>query len=169
MIPLLLTALNAAQAAANQSSTSPLFTDDVVGFAKIVSLLVGVVLLPTAGLVVYFLKSGTHAEVITVRGEVAALRIDLNGVGGRMNATEGELAAMHERVNSIYSAIAESQRDIMSAITASGRAQTDATHHVELAVARLEERNNLAEGLAGFGASIERLATAIAKRPEVRG
>lgn len=140
------------------TSKDPLFTNDIIGFVKILSVLFVSILLPLAALVVYFLKRGPDMQL-------AALRTDMNGLGGRVGAVETGLATTNERVNGVYSAIAESQRDIMGAITASGKAQTDATHELALEVARLQERSdighNIAEGMVKFGASIDRLAEAV--------
>lgn len=128
----------------------PLFTNDIVGIVKILVILYGSVMLPLAALVVYFLKRGPDAAV-------AQLRTDFNGLGGTVSQLKAELSATNERVNMVYSQIAESQRDIMTAIQASSEAQIRATHLVELEVARLQERNNLGDSLRAFGTSIERL------------
>lgn len=143
-------------------SIEPLFTNDMTGLLKILSVLFVSILLPLAALVVYFLKRGPDMQL-------SALRTDMNGLGGRVGMVETGLATTNERVNGVYSAIAESQRDIMSAITASGKAQTDATHELAVEVARLQERSdighNLSEGLTKFGASIDRLAEAVTRHP----
>jgi len=133
-----------------QSTTVPLFTDDLMGFVKIVSLIVGTVLIPLAALIVYFLKRSDTSEV-------AALRTEINGLGARVNSIEQQHARLTEQVATIQRQIAESQRDVMQAITASGEAQLRAVHSVEVQVARLEERNDLGACLQEFGRSIERL------------
>lgn len=135
----------------------PLFTNDLVGFIKILSVIVFVVLTPLAALVVYFLKRGPDSVL-------SQFKTDLNGYGSRLGAAEQKLSAVEERVVMIYETIASSQRDIMAAIAASGQAQIKATHEVEIQVARLQERSNLGDCMATFGASIERLATAMEKR-----
>lgn len=140
-----------------QTAPPPLFTNDMTGFAKILSLLVVVVLLPIASLVVYFLKRGPDAAIKEVKS-------DLNQVGTKVNAMESRLAATDERVSGLYAQIAGSQSDIMRAIQASSEAQIRAVHIVEIEVARLQERSNFGDCLATFGASIERLANAVASR-----
>lgn len=134
----------------------PLFTNDLNGFTKILGLLVGVVLLPVAALVVYFLKRGPDAAL-------AAFRSDLNGLGTKVNGMDAELGKTNERVNMLAGNIANSQRDIMEAIRASSEAQIRAVHLVEVEVARLQERNNLGDCLVTFGNSIRELATSVSK------
>lgn len=134
-------------------------SSELAFFVKLLSLLVVVILLPVAALVVYFLKRGPDMAL-------KEFRVDLNGLGGRMNSLEGKQAATDEKVSMIHSAIATSQGDIMRAIEASGQAQIRAVHLVEIEVARLQERSNLGDCLASFGASIERLANAVASKRE---
>lgn len=140
---------------------SPLFTNDLVGFTKIIGLLLTLVLLPLAALVVYFLKRGPD-------GAINDFKVSLNGLGERVNAVERENAKLGTAVSALQTSISESQRDIMEAIRASSEAQIKAVHSVELQVARLQERNDLGDALVTFSKSIEKLATANTK-PEVRG
>ncbi|HTJ62144.1 MAG TPA: hypothetical protein VL333_13215 [Candidatus Saccharimonadales bacterium] len=135
----------------------PLFTNDPVGFIKIVSLLVGTVLLPLAGLVVYFLK----------RGDASALNAfekDLNGLGSRVKAVEIEQGKLAEQMVSISRAMSADHEAVLGAIQRASEQQMRATHEVEVQVARLDERNNIGDALAKFATSIERLVELVVTR-----
>lgn len=141
-------------AALQSAQNSPLFTNDLAGFLKIVMVLLISVLLPLMGLVVYFLKRGPDMALVQFRS-------DLNGLGTKVNDMQMEQARLKEQLAAVYGTITGSQQQIMEAIRASGEAQIRAVHLVELEVARLQERGNLGDCLATFGASIEKLASAI--------
>jgi hypothetical protein len=53
--------------------TSPLFTNDLIGFIKVVAILYGTVMLPLAALVIYFLKRGPDSAISEIRHEMNGL------------------------------------------------------------------------------------------------
>lgn len=136
---------------------NPLFSNDLVGLIKFLSIMVGVVLLPLGGLVVYFLKRGDSQDRTKMQAE-------LNGFGERLNKDEQALTRLSEGLMHLNTLISGAQRDTMTAIQASAEAQIRAVHVVDVQVARLQERNDLGECLAEFGKSIEQLAISINER-----
>lgn len=135
-------------------SAEPLFSNDLVGFIKIIAVLAGTIMLPLAALVIYFLKRGPDKDI-------ADLRHEMNGLGGRVNLMEQAIARQSEQTAATQRMIGEASRDTMQAITASGDAQLRAVHHVELQVERLKGQSDFGECLTQFSKSIERLVDRI--------
>jgi hypothetical protein len=144
---MLLLALLLLQAAAE---ASPLFTNDLAGFIKVVAILYGTVMLPLAALVIYFLKRGPESAI-------SELRHEMNGLGGRVNVVEQAIARQSEQTAATQRMIGEASRDMMQAIVASGDAQLRAVHAVELQVERLKGQSDFGECITQFSKSIERL------------
>jgi hypothetical protein len=130
--------------------TSPLFTNDLIGFIKVVAILYGTVMLPLAALVIYFLKRGPDSAISEIRHE-------MNGLGSRVTATELAIARQGEQTAATQRMIGEASRDMMQAIVASGDAQLRAVHAVELQVERLKGQSDFAECISQFSKSIEHL------------
>jgi hypothetical protein len=129
---------------------SPLFTNDLAGFIKVVAILYGTVMLPLAALVIYFLKRGPDSAI-------SELRHEMNGLGGRVNVVEQAIARQSEQTAATQRMIGEASRDMMQAIVASGDAQLRAVHAVELQVERLKGQSDFGECITQFSKSIERL------------
>jgi hypothetical protein len=136
---------------------TPLFTNDLVGFIKAIVILEGTIMLPLAGLVIYFLKRGPD-------GAIAELRHEMNGLGARVNVVEQAIARQSEQAAATQRMIGEASRDTMQAITSSGDAQLRAVHAVELQVERLKGQADFAECLSQFSTSIERLVNRLTER-----
>lgn len=135
----------------------PLFTNDPVGFIKIVSLLVGTVLLPLAGLVVYFLKRGDTSQLVQFEK-------DMNGLGSRVKAVEIEQGKIAEQIAAMQRSVTADHEVVLQAINAASERQMRATHGVEVQVARLEERNSIGEAIDKFAGAIERLVELVLTR-----
>lgn len=125
----------------------PLFANDLIGLIKILAIIAFTVLLPLAGLVVYFLKRGPDAAIATLQTAV-------DGLGNRVNDVEKDNERLDEKIAGIGEQLRASQTELMTAIRSSGEMQLKAVHAVEMSVARLEERSDLGEALKGFGRSI---------------
>lgn len=149
---------------------TPLFPNDLTGFIKIVAIMLTTVLLPLAGLVVYFLQRGDKIEKVRLEEQ-------MNGLGKRLNEDESDQQRTQENLRHLNTLIAESNRDIMQAIRLSAEEQiravrevermtTNGLKDVEIKAARLEERNDLGECLSAFGKSIDGLVQSITERDE---
>jgi hypothetical protein len=138
---------------------TPLFTNDLVGFIKAIAILEGTIMLPLAGLVIYFLKRGPDSAI-------SDLRHEMNGLGTRVNVVEQAIARQSEQTAATQRMIGEASRDMMQAIVASGDAQLRAVHAVELQVERLKGQSDFGECLTQFSKSIERLIERIPGRAD---
>lgn len=148
--------------------TAPLFSNDLVGFIKIIAIIVGTVSIPIGSVIIVFLKKAENDRVAQIEtsllAKVAQLKSDLDGVGGRVGQNEKEVAEVRVEVRALTSQIAESQRDILTALQASSEAQLRASSDIKVDVARLQERNDLGRCVSEFGKSIERLVEKLDER-----
>lgn len=176
--------------AAQQPSTTPLFSNDLGGFIKILSIILVTVLLPLGGLIVYFLKSGTTRQIDALKAgteqsltamkaaadaQVAILTQQLNGYGGRLNTDEENLRLVVSSVSGIRQTVHESARETLDAFRTSaeairetvnntGRANLEASHTLDNRLGRLEERADIAGPIKDICGSIEKLAAAVIAR-----
>lgn len=167
-----LLALALAQAASTPtgSAGAPFFTNDVTGFIKILATfgsMIGVMIT-----LVVRLTQGKYTE------QVAGLQTQLDGLGNRVNdagsnctrlseaqrAQElllhehtGRLSAMQEAIGGLRASAAalqshgeELHRDMLGVLTESSRAHFQALKELEIALARIQERDKLAEALTAL-------------------
>lgn len=166
-------------------SSQPFFSNDLQGFLKFVGSSL-IVLGPVYGLVIWWLRRGPDKDI-------ADLRRDLEGLGkrttdmeheherfGTTTSSHGERLAQSEQerkefreritrqeaaVEEMKRTMTEYQNELTNLIVTTSRQQMEATHKVEIEVAKLSERANLADSLSGLGKNIER-AVRIAVRRE---
>jgi hypothetical protein len=173
-----------------QPSAEPFFTNDAIGFIKIVGVMVTVVVAP---IMIFLWRWSQQSSVGAVVDLKKTTEASVNGLGERLNAQQAQCSqtatllattredvirmreasiTMTERIaktetnlESIEKTLDGQQREIMAAITESGRAQMQATHDLEKQIVVLNERANLVEGLKKLG---DQLVQAIRDRGEVQ-
>lgn len=152
----------------------PFFTDDLTGWVKLGTMyLAG---LGVLGTVMVRLAYNAHTkrlddsikqlnglgervtvvktEVIECGARVGELKGRVDLMDHKLTAVDREVSRVGAHVENIQKSIAGMQSEIMSAIQASGRAQLDQLHNVQIEVARLDEREQIGE-------KIDKLAEAI--------
>jgi hypothetical protein len=126
-----------------QPSEAPFFTNDIIGLAKVVI----VILAPIFGLVIWFLRYGPNDAIRTMRG-------DLNGYGERLNRVEVERAPINKRLGNWWSAwqqVSRTDKDCMVTWCAWRRAWGPTSAHREESAShpRRGAQNRIAGGVAG--------------------
>lgn len=127
-------------------SVDPFFTNDAAGYARMLfayCIATG----PLFGLVVWFLRRGPDARISRVE-------VDVTQLGKKVDDMSREIERDRERWEANQQEIQENQREVMGMLTSSARAIQEDIHKVDVRMARVEERSDIAGCFEKFGDQI---------------
>lgn len=125
----------------------PFFTNDPAGFVRLIFAFV-LGMSPVFGLVVWFLRRGPDQEI-------GQLKTDLTALGKKVDDQGKDMERDRERALALQREITENQRELVDMLSASGRAIQAEIRTVDVRMARIEERSDIAECFENFGTKLE--------------
>lgn len=145
-----------------ETSTEPFFTNDPLGFIKVIGMF-ALAMSPVYGLVIWWLKRGPEQDMKAHKADVAR---DLNELGSKVDAMAKEHERDREIVRSIQREMSESHREVLDAIRSSSEAISREVHAVDIRVARMEATADVGRALRECFSDLgDKIAGAMRKTP----